>query len=189
MASRFICARRSRGLFLDGTRVRARWIVGADGRNSLVRRWSGLDRRVRKNERFAYRRHYRVCPWTDCVEVYWAPGLQVYVTPVGLTEVCAAAVSHDPKPRLRQALGAFPLLSGRLGETEPTSRERGGITCMLKLPRVYAGRVALIGDASRCVDAITGEGLGLAFQAGLGTGRGVCGERLDRIRSGTSAAD
>jgi 2-polyprenyl-6-methoxyphenol hydroxylase-like FAD-dependent oxidoreductase len=35
---------------------------------------------------------------------------------------------------------------------------------MLKLRRVCAGRVALIGDASGCVDAITGEGLGLAFR-------------------------
>ena len=35
---------------------------------------------------------------------------------------------------------------------------------MLRLPRVCRGRVALIGDASGCVDAITGEGLGLAFK-------------------------
>jgi flavin-dependent dehydrogenase len=33
-----------------------------------------------------------------------------------------------------------------------------------KLSRVCAGRVALIGDASGSVDAITGEGLCLAFQ-------------------------
>jgi flavin-dependent dehydrogenase len=35
---------------------------------------------------------------------------------------------------------------------------------MLKLRRVSRGRVALAGDAAGCVDAITGEGLGLAFQ-------------------------
>jgi flavin-dependent dehydrogenase len=154
----------SEGLLLDGTRVRARWIVGADGTNSLVRRWSGLDCPVQKKQRFAYRRHYRVRPWTDCVEVYWGRGLQVYVTPVGPTEVCAAVVSRDPRLRLREALGTFPVLAARLGAGEPTSMERGGITSMLKLPRVCRGRVALIGDASRCVDAITGEGLGLAFK-------------------------
>ena len=28
------------------------------------------------------RRHYRVAPWTDLVEVYWAAGSEAYVTPV-----------------------------------------------------------------------------------------------------------
>ena len=155
------------GVLLDGSCVRARWIVGADGANSLVRRWSGLDCPTHCEQRFAYRRHYRVRPWTDCVEVHWGKEMQAYVTPVGPREVCTAVVSRDPRLRLDEALRMFPTLAARLGRSMPTSTERGAVTSMLKLRRVCSGSAALIGDASGCVDAITGEGLGLAFkQAG-----------------------
>ena len=34
------------GVALDGGAVRCRWVIGADGQNSRVRRWAGLDRRA-----------------------------------------------------------------------------------------------------------------------------------------------
>jgi flavin-dependent dehydrogenase len=46
---------------------------------------------------------------------------------------------------------------------EMSSAERGSVSANRKLKRVWRGNVALIGDASGTVDAITGEGLGLAF--------------------------
>src|SRR5690349_5254141 len=42
-----------------------RWLVGADGQNSRVRRAAGLDAASRELRRFGFRRHYRVSPWTD----------------------------------------------------------------------------------------------------------------------------
>jgi flavin-dependent dehydrogenase len=67
-----------RGIASDGVRVgndfvRARWIVGADGSNSRVRRWAGLDASYRPRLRYAFRRHYRVAPWTDHIAV---PGIR-----------------------------------------------------------------------------------------------------------------
>jgi len=47
------------------------------------------------------------------------------------------------------------------------SRERGAITQMHSLRAVHSGNVALVGGASGGVDAITGEGLRLAFQQAI----------------------
>src|SRR5665648_584872 len=43
-------------------------------------RWRRCRRPGRR--RFGLRRHYRVAPWTDLVEVHWARSAEAYVTPV-----------------------------------------------------------------------------------------------------------
>jgi len=149
---------------LNGQRVKARWIIGADGSSSRVRTWAGLDAHLRRDQRFAFRRHYRIAPWTDLVEIHWSAGCQIYVTPVAGDEVGLALISRDPHLRVDAALAAFPELAARLAGTEHSAAERGAITVTRKLCRVYRNRVILIGDASGGVDAITGEGLCLAFQ-------------------------
>lgn len=156
-----ICAE---GVAVKGGVVRAKWIIGADGSASRVRKWAGLDAHREHKRRFAIRRHYRVKPWTDCVEIYWGPNAQAYVTAVGKEEVCVVIILRKPDVHLEMAMRQFPELALRLDGAEPASADRGAVTAMHNLNRVYRGRVALIGDASGGVDAITGEGLGLGFQ-------------------------
>ncbi len=144
-------------------KVRTRWIVGADGANSRVRRWANLNAQSRADLRYAFRRHYRVAPWTDRMEIYWGKHSQGYATPVSNEEVCVAVASRSPGLRLEQSLPAFPELSNHLRGAEMASAEKGSLSANCKLQRVWRGNVALIGDASGTVDAITGEGLGLAF--------------------------
>jgi flavin-dependent dehydrogenase len=152
------------GVILEDQAIPCRWIVGADGENSLARRWASLETYSRERRRFGFRRHYGVAPWTGHMELYWGAGNQVFVTPVGAEEVCVAAISKDSHLRLDETLLQFPELARRLHDAPCTTTERGAVSATRKLKSVYRGRIALVGDASGSVDAITGEGLCLAFQ-------------------------
>ena len=119
------------GALVAGELVRARWVVGADGTSSLVRGWAKLDQHEldepqNKNLRFAFRRHYRVTPWTDFMELHWGRHCQVYATPVSREEVCVAMISSSPKLRLKTRSGNFRNFAhgSKMRNTLPTNGAR-----------------------------------------------------------------
>jgi flavin-dependent dehydrogenase len=169
--------------------VRARYLVAADGLHSPLRRHLDLDAGLppavttanlaapvarqpgwppRRDSRYGLRRHYRVRPWTDLVEVYWAAGSEAYVTPVAADTVGVAVLGgidgrggadggYDAR------LAAFPALLERLREASPVTRVRGAGPMRQGATGRVAGRVLLVGDAAGYVDALTGEGIGAAL--------------------------
>lgn len=154
------------GVESDAGAFCARHVVGADGLLSRVRRWAGLETHAEpqgKRRRFGVRRHFEIGPWTDMVEVYWAAGCEAYVTPVGPREVGVALLWSGRKAGFDDLLGAFPALAERLAGARPLSPDRGCGPLRQRVRRVYSGKIALVGDASGYLDAITGEGLALAF--------------------------
>jgi menaquinone-9 beta-reductase len=155
------------GVMIAEGLVPAKWIIGADGIGSRVRKWSGLDGPVRPGRRYAFRRHYRIAPWTDFMEIYWGENAQAYVTPIDKEEVCVVLISRQAGMHFVSIDAEFPELARHLRPARDVSAERGAITMMQKLKSVYRERVALIGDASGSVDAITGEGLCLGFRQAL----------------------
>lgn len=201
------------GALVAGNLVRARWVVGADGSGSRVRRWAGLDqtgpgqtmpgqtlpgqtwwsvvdKRGKRSVRFGFRRRYRLAPWTDFMELHWGRRCQVYVTPISGDEVCVAMISSDQKlrpARIDDALEEFPELCARLESAELTSSERGAVTMTRRLRRVHRGATVLVGDASGGVDAITGEGLCLAFRQAALLGDCLAEGELARYEEGHRA--
>jgi flavin-dependent dehydrogenase len=155
----------SRGeVFLDSGKALCRWIVGADGQNSRVRKWAGLDRGRRPETRFGFRQHFRVAPWSDYVEVHWAAQCQLVVTAVSPEEVCLVVTSRSPQIRMAEALKQFPEVMRRVAGHQVITKDLGAVSALRVIRQVSRGPFVLVGDASGSVDSLSGEGLGLAFQ-------------------------
>ncbi|HKS74989.1 MAG TPA: NAD(P)/FAD-dependent oxidoreductase [Terriglobales bacterium] len=158
---------RTNAVQLDGGELSCRWIIGADGLKSNVRTWLGLGSGLPEAFRFGYRRHFAVKPWSDFVEVHWTALGQLYVTPVSGGEICVALVTRQRNVRMEEAIAACRTLPESVKQATRSGREQGAITANRKLDAVVKGQCALIGEASGCVDAVTGEGLSLAFRQAL----------------------
>ncbi|HEY2028379.1 MAG TPA: NAD(P)/FAD-dependent oxidoreductase [Myxococcales bacterium] len=146
----------------DGEAFEARLVIAADGLHSPLRRAAGLEEPSTGPQRFGLRRHFRVERPGDFVEVHWAKGCEAYLTPVGDTCVNVAFLC-EKGARFEELLALFPALAQRL--QEPVSEVRGAGPLLQRVRRRYADRLALVGDAAGYVDAITGQGLSLAFRA------------------------
>ncbi|HVA82459.1 MAG TPA: FAD-dependent monooxygenase [Candidatus Binataceae bacterium] len=171
------------GVRVDGRTIACRWIIGADGHASRVRRWMKIPTPARSKVRIGLRQHYRVRPWSDLVEVYWHPLGQAYVTPVGPEEVCVATSGTRGALRICDLPRVFPALAERLRGSAPASAVRGGISGSARLRVVTSGRVALVGDASGSVDSITGDGISLALQEALALADAISRNELELYRT------
>jgi len=147
--------------------IEARYLVAADGLHSTIRRI--LERRAAipnrpAAPRYGLRRHYRIAPWTDLVEVHLTAEAEAYVTPVAADLVGIALLLPRPGGDDFEArLSAFPALSRRLAGAACGSDVRGAGPMRQDVWRRVHGRVLLVGDASGYLDALTGEGLSVGL--------------------------
>ena len=148
-----------------GGRLDAELLVAADGLHSPLRQAAGLDRPARGRKRFGVRQHFVCAPWSHEVEVHFAPGVEAYVTPVG-AECVGVALLCEREARFD--LEPFPALRDRLAGCAPASELRGRGPLLQSARSPISDRLVLIGDAAGYVDAITGEGLSLAFTCAVG---------------------
>jgi flavin-dependent dehydrogenase len=146
--------------------VRARYLAAADGLHSPIRSALGLSQPCGGARRWGIRRHYDLAPWTESVEVHWARGPEAgeaYVTPVADDRVGIAMLSST-RGGFDSHFDEFPELKERVaGHAHGQDRAAGPLRQKARHRR--AGRVLLVGDAAGYIDALTGEGMGLAFGA------------------------
>jgi len=112
--------------------IEARYLVAADGLHSTIRRaleretaggteagngaaGNGAGRpggpgngagRHPAPPRYGLRKHYRIPPWSDLVEVYWSAAAEAYVTPVSPDTVGVALLFAKPPRTAAPAVGA-----------------------------------------------------------------------------------
>jgi flavin-dependent dehydrogenase len=142
---------------------RARYLAAADGLHSPIRASLGLAAAASGRRRWGIRRHVEIAPWSDNVEVYWSADTEAYVTPVA-DDCVGVAVLTSHRGGFDHHLNAFPVLKDRVNG-HPHGRDRAAGPLLQKVKSRRAGRVLLVGDAAGYIDALTGEGLGIAFSA------------------------
>ncbi|MEE8116983.1 MAG: hypothetical protein V3T28_07750, partial [Gemmatimonadales bacterium] len=119
------------------------------------------------------------------VEVHLADGAEAYVTPVAPDVVGVALLFEAPlrggsgdsgDTSFEQLLARFPAIEQRLASGAPLDRPRGAGPLRQPVRGRVAGRVVLVGDAAGYLDALTGQGLELAF--------GAAAALVDVVRTG-----
>ncbi len=141
----------------------ARYLAAADGLHSPIRKSLGLSAPAAGPRRWGIRRHYEITPWTDSVEVHWSKGAEAYVTPVA-DDCVGVAILSSTRGGFDRHFESFGELSDRVaGHAHGQDRAAGPLR--QKVSNRTAGRVLLVGDAAGYIDALTGEGMGLAFGA------------------------
>jgi flavin-dependent dehydrogenase len=142
--------------------VEARYLVAADGLHSTIRRVLERETPSRRPgreprpavPRYGLRRHYRVAPWTDLVEVHWTRRSEAYVTPVSADVVGIGllfarpgrAGPHRDEPRVEP--GRDEQAGDEPGRVEPGRVEPG---------RVEPGRDDGLAEAASAGDGTRGE--------------------------------
>ncbi|MCX5389020.1 NAD(P)/FAD-dependent oxidoreductase [Streptomyces sp. NBC_00094] len=170
--------------------IRARLVVGADGKDSAVAKFAEIPARVYENGRFGYLAHFRDLPLHGGIGQTWflEPDM-AYAFPND-DGVTVLAVLPDKKrlPDFREDLeGSFLDFVRALPEAPPIdSAERvskiiGMVDYPLHSRKPTAPGVALLGDAALTGDPLWGVGCGWALQsatwlteavAAAATGRG-----------------
>jgi flavin-dependent dehydrogenase len=163
---------------VNGEELGFRFAVIADGQQSLWRERLGFTDINLKRQRFGFRRHYRVAPWSKYVEVHWADGAQMYVTPVAEDGVGVALLTSDQRADFDTELKRFSALAARVQDKEVCSKLRGAVCATRRLRHITRGNVALIGDASGSVDAITGDGISIALHEAKALARAILANDL-----------
>ncbi|MFJ3927588.1 NAD(P)/FAD-dependent oxidoreductase [Streptomyces sp. NPDC090022] len=154
--------------------LRARLVVGADGKDSAVARFAGTPTRRYENERFGYLAHFRGLPLPDGISHAWflEPDM-AYAFPND-DGVTVLTVLPDKKrlPAFREDLeGSFAAFVRALPDAPPidaakrVSKIIGLVDYPLLSRRPTAPGLALIGDAALTSDPLWGVGCGWALES------------------------
>jgi flavin-dependent dehydrogenase len=154
--------------------IRARLVVGADGRDSAVARLAGLPAHTHPNGRFSYFAHFRDLPLKDGITHSWFLDPDMAYAMPNDDGVTVVAVIPDKKrlPAFREDLeDSFLQFVRSLPEAPPIDRARritkvtGTVNYPLHSRTPTAPGLALVGDAALTSDPLWGVGCGWALQS------------------------
>lgn len=167
------------GVIASGPRgeetLRARLVVGADGRRSVVARQLGLLREHRSLRKFAVRGYWEgMAGLGEIGEMHVGGGGYCGVAPLSSDSANVAFVLDQQELRdaagdlegfYRRTLFRWPRVAGRLAAALLVEPPRAVGPLALIAPRLFAPGALLVGDAGGFFDPFTGEGVTLALRS------------------------
>ncbi len=173
------------GVVLDDV-VRARWVVGADGANSTVRRLVGAAPQPRQRTGLAMRA-YGHAPHVDALTIHFvADRWPAYAWAFPVDGSGTVNVGYGPFDATR--VGARRDLEAGIAavlpdvEVDPCTLRAHHLPLSTARPAPTHGRVLLVGDAASLVHPLTGEGIYYGLLSGAMAGAAVArfADRADR---------
>jgi 2-polyprenyl-6-methoxyphenol hydroxylase-like FAD-dependent oxidoreductase len=146
------------------------YIFACDGLISMTRKDLGMELHRKCNLRVGAREHYELSPWSNNVEVYWADGKELYITPVSkdLIEVAYLWYEYSIQSGANfkeRFLDDFPEIQNKIKGVNPRSDFSAYGPFSRYSKKVFTGKVFFLGDAYNFMDGITGEGISLGLKA------------------------
>jgi digeranylgeranylglycerophospholipid reductase len=160
--------------------IRAKCVVGADGYESQVGRWAGIDTSLKADDiDTCYQ--YRLTgidydpDYCEFTLGSAAPGGYVWVFPknedtanVGIgVQLSKVKSPADPKMYLDKFIAKNPGLK----KGQPLEAVAGAVSICAPLDSVSKDHLVLVGDAARMIDPITGGGISISCIAGMLAGK------------------
>ncbi len=171
--------------FADKFNVKAGCVVAADGFESQVGRWAGLDTRLKGGDIMSCLQYRltgvevdpKYCEFYLGAEV--APGGYLWYFPKS-ADTCNVGIGVMAKKVKQKAdaktfLDRFIKKDPRVVEGKPLDWVAGGVSTSPPLEKTVAPGIMLVGDAARQIDPITGGGVANACRSGRIAGE-VLGE-------------
>ena len=155
------------------TVYRARVVIGADGVETMVGRWAGLDTRVPSRDMESCAQYVLQGIDFDPDAIYLqfsdaiAPGGYAWIFPkaVGVANVGLGLVALKTDGRnARQYLDAW--IARRFPNGARTGYTVGGVIVHTTIKKTYADGVMIAGDAAHMINPLSGGGINNAMKAG-----------------------
>jgi digeranylgeranylglycerophospholipid reductase len=159
--------------------IEANIVVGADGFESQVGRWGGINTTLKPSDIATCFEYYLVgidCDpdYTDFYIGSFAPGGYVWVFPksaheanVGIgVQLSKILQQRENSGMPKQLLDKFIRRKPTLAKGKPLRQIAGAISCCMPLEQTVKDGLIIVGDAARQIDPLTGGGIGNACIAG-----------------------
>jgi len=171
--------------------INAKIVVGADGFESKVGRWAGIDTTLKPSDINTCFEYYMVgieerLSYNDFYIGSIAPGGYIWVFPkegdsanVGIGVNLAKLNKLDDVGMAKKFLDKFIANHPELNCGKPIKEIAGAISCCLPIEQSVDDNILLVGDAARHIDPITGGGIVNAILAGRIAGE-VSAEALQK---------